>query len=132
LDNDASTAEKQKPFKQTLRDDEERRKRHIDRIEKKIARQESFLETAEKRTGGSGNEVQSNITDPESARIKGLHGYIQGYNGIAIADSAHQVIVSAEAFGSGSESEHFPAMLDSLEENMQMVTGKEELGPPPA
>jgi hypothetical protein len=107
-------------------DDNERRQRHIDRIEKKIARLDTFLKTAEKRMGSSTGEVQSNITDPESARIKGPHGYIQGYNGIAIADSAHQVIVSAEAIGSGSESEHLPAMLDSLNENMQMATGKKD------
>jgi hypothetical protein len=107
-------------------DDQERRQRHIDRIEKKIERLDTFLQTAEPRIGGSGGEVQSNITDPESARIKSPHGYIQGYNGIAIADSAHQIIVSAEAFGSGSESEHFPVMLDSLNENMRLVTGKEK------
>jgi hypothetical protein len=40
--------------------------------------------------------------------IKGPHGYIQGYNGIAVADSANQVIITAEVFGSGSESGHFP------------------------
>ncbi|GHV96528.1 hypothetical protein AGMMS50293_28480 [Spirochaetia bacterium] len=107
-------------------DDHERRQRHINHIEDKIAKLDQFLKKAEKRTGPSGQEVQSNITDPESARIKSPHGYIQGYNGIAIADSAHQVIVSAEAFGSGAESEHLPKMLDSLNENMQAVTGKEE------
>jgi hypothetical protein len=57
--------------------------------------------------------------------IKGAHGYIQGHNGIAIADSKSQVIVAAEAFGSGSESEHFPAMLDRLEETMEGLTGEE-------
>jgi transposase len=92
-----SAKKKQRPFKKTMGDDQERRQRHIDRIEKKIARLDQFLKTAEKRMGSSAGEVQSNITDPESARIKSPHGYIQGYNGIAIADSAHQVIVSAEA-----------------------------------
>jgi hypothetical protein len=32
--------------------------------------------------GLSGGEVESNITDNENDRIKGPHGYIQGYNGI--------------------------------------------------
>ncbi|MDR0877456.1 MAG: transposase [Treponema sp.] len=126
LDKSESAKKKQKPFKKTMGDDQERRQRHIDRIEKKIARLDTFLKTAEKRMGSSAGEVQSNITDPESARIKSPHGYIQGYNGIAIADSAHQVIVSAEAVGSGGEGEYLPAMLDSLKENMQMVTGKDE------
>jgi hypothetical protein len=68
--------------------------------------------------------VQSNLTDNESARIKGPHGYIQGYNGIAVADSGNQVIVAAGAIGSGAESGCFPEMLDKLEANMQTVTGK--------
>ena len=83
------------------------------------------MKTGEPKKGASGEEVQSNITDNESAKIKGPHGYIQGYNGIAIADSGNQIIVSAEASGS-SESGIFPKMLENLEENMRTITGKEE------
>jgi hypothetical protein len=36
------------------------------------------------------------------------------------------VIVAAEAFGSGSESEHFPVMLDKLNETMKEISGEEE------
>jgi hypothetical protein len=61
----------------------------------------------------------------ESAKIKGPHGYIQGYNGTAAADSGNQAIVCAEAAGN-SESGSFPGMPDSLEENMKAVTGKEK------
>jgi len=74
----------------------------------------------------SKDEVKSNITDNESSFIKSPHGYIQGYNGIAIVDSVNQVIISAEAIGSGPESGCFPEMLDRLEENMKTVTGKED------
>jgi hypothetical protein len=70
--------------------------------------------------------VKSNITDNESAKMKGAHGYIQGYKGIAVADSKNQVIVAAEAFGSGNESEYFPGMLDKLKETMKDLSGKEE------
>jgi hypothetical protein len=42
------------------------------------------------------------------------------------AGSKSQVIVAAEAFGSGSESGHFPAMLDELSERMGALTGGEE------
>jgi hypothetical protein len=58
--------------------------------------------------------------------IKGPHGYIQGYNGISIADSANQVIITAEAFGSGSETEHFPEMLEKLEKTMEELSGEDE------
>jgi hypothetical protein len=56
-----------------------------------------------------------------------VHGtYIQGYNGITIADSGNQVIVAAEAIGSGAESGCFPQMLDSLEANMKTITNKKK------
>ena len=31
--------------------------------------------------------------------MKGSHGMVQGYNGIALVDDRHQIIVQAEAFG---------------------------------
>jgi hypothetical protein len=107
-------------------DDKERRARSIERLEKKLEKLDEFLKTAEPKKGSSGEEVQSNITDNESAKIKGPHGYIQGYNGITIADSGNQIIVSAEVIGSSPESGSFPKMLECLEENMKMITGKEE------
>ena len=126
LDKDEKAKKKQEPYKKTLGDERERRKRHIERVEKKIGRIDRFLSEAEQKIGTSGQEVQTNITDPESARIKSSHGYIQGYNGIAIADSCNQVIVSAEAIGSGSEGGCLPEMLDNLETNMQIITGKKK------
>jgi transposase len=126
LDRNTEAQKIQKPFSKTLGDDEERRNRHVKRIENKLKRIEQFLSTAEPKIGSSGQEVQTNITDKESARIKGPHGYIQGYNGIAIADSGSQVIVASEAIGSGAESGCLPEMLDSLEKNMKEVTGKEK------
>ncbi|MDR1863476.1 MAG: IS1182 family transposase, partial [Treponema sp.] len=47
-------------------------------------------------------------------------------NSNAIADSANPVIVVAEAFGSGSESEHFPLMPDKLNETMKEIRDEEE------
>jgi hypothetical protein len=107
-------------------DDQERRQRAIERMEKKLKKLDEFLKDAKPREGVSGGEVQSNITDNESALIKSPHGYIQGYNGIAMVDSGSQVIVCAEAVGSGPESGSVPKMLDKLEENMQKVTGEEK------
>jgi transposase len=125
LDRNESAKKKQEPFRKTMGDDKKRRERHIKRIEKKLKRLERFLEEAEPKKGACGNEVQTNVTDSESAKIKGPHGYIQGYNGIAVADSGNQVIVCAEATG-GSESGSFSGMLDGLEGNMKAVTGKEK------
>ena len=125
LDKSEEAKKIQEPYTKTMGDDRERRKRSIERLEKKLKKLDVFLKTAEPKKGTSGDEVQSNITDNESAKIKGPHGYIQGYNGIAIADSGNQIIISAEAAGS-SESGNFPKMLESLEENMKTITGKEK------
>jgi transposase len=126
LDKDERAKRIQKPFRKTMGDDKERRQRSIKRLEKKLKRLDKFLEACEPKKGFSGEEVQTNVTDPESARIKSAHGYIQGYNGIAIADSGNQVIVAAEAIGSGAESGIFPKMLEALEENMKRATGKKD------
>ena len=126
LDRDEGAKKKQQPFRKTMGDDNERRARSIKRLEKKLKKIDKFLKGANTKIGVSGEEVKTNITDPESSHIKSSHGYIQGYNGITIADSGNQIVISAEAIGSGSESGSFPKMLDSLEENMQKVSGEEE------
>jgi len=126
LDKDEEAKEKLEPYRQTMGNDNERRDRCIERLEKKLEHLNKFLETAEPRKGVSDDEVKSNITDNESAFIKSPRGYIQGYNGITVADSSNQIIVAAEAAGSGPESGSFPKMLDSLKENMKKATGKKE------
>jgi len=126
LDKDENAKEKLEPYRQTMGNDNERRQQCIERLEKKLEHLNKFLETAEPRKGVSGEEIKSNIIDNESAFIKSPHGYIQGYNGITIADSGNQIIISAEAVGSGPESGSFPKMLDSLNENMKEVTGKKK------
>jgi len=126
LDKSEEVKKKQKKYIKTMGDDKERRKRHVKRIEKRLERLNEFLKTAEPKKGVSRDEIKTNVTDPESALIKSPHGYIQGYNGIAVADSGNQVIICAEAVGFGTESGSFPKMLDSLKENMTEITGKNE------
>jgi len=126
LDKDENAKKKLNKYRKTMGDDAERRQRSIDALEEKLEKLNEYLKTATPKTGISGEEVQSNITDIESAIIKSPHGYIQGYNGITIADSGNQVIICAEAIGSGAESGAFPKMLDNLEENMKTLTKKEK------
>jgi hypothetical protein len=52
---------------------------------------------------GKGQELKSNITDPDSAKMATNKGVIQGYAAQAAVDSTHQVIVAADVIGSGSE-----------------------------
>ncbi|GHU43433.1 hypothetical protein FACS1894190_13910 [Spirochaetia bacterium] len=112
----------------TAETEREREKKAAGKLTEKAGYIKNFLkETGEKKkTGASGKEAQSNVTDRESAKIKGPHGVIQGYNGIAIADGKARVIVATEAFGTGYEGGEFENMLTNLENNMKAVSGKED------
>ena len=46
-------------------------------------------------------------------------GTIQGYNGQALVDDRHQIIVHGQAFGSGQDAKHLEPMVDGAKANMQ-------------
>lgn len=48
---------------------------------------------------------KSNRTDNDSAKMATSKGVIQGYTGVAAVDDRHQIIVEAQAHGTGSEQE---------------------------
>lgn len=60
-------------------------------------------ENQEDRRGSKNRVILSNRTDNESAKMATSKGVIQGYTGVAAVDDKHQIIVSAEAHGTGSE-----------------------------
>ena len=126
LDNNAQAKKLNKRFQKTMGDATERRERSIKKAKKKLKKLNEALEKLEPRKGLSDAEVKSNITDNESALIKTKEGYVQGYNGISIADSANQIIICAEVTGSVAESGKFPHMAEALNESMKELTGKEE------
>jgi transposase len=57
------------------------------------------------RSGRKGSVRLSNRTDNESAKMATSKGVIQGYTGVAAVDADHQIIVDAQAHGTGSEQE---------------------------
>ena len=57
------------------------------------------------RRGVKGAVRKSNRTDNESAKMATGKGVIQGYTGVAAVDGKHQIIVEAQAHGTGSEQE---------------------------
>ena len=57
------------------------------------------------RKGSKGTIRKSNRTDNESAKMATSKGVIQGYTGVAAVDAKHQIIVEAQAHGTGSEQE---------------------------
>ena len=101
-------------------------KRKLEKFKKKMNKIADFLSTHEDRLGAGGEIVKSNITDNESGKIQSSDGVIQGYNGIAVADSKNQIIVAANAYGTVAEGQFFPELLEKTEENMRIVTAKDK------
>lgn len=98
------------------------RKKSLEKLEKKIVEIEKFLATNQPRLGGKKHqESQSNITDNESAKMKTGHGVIQGYNGQALVDSKHQLIIAAHAFGKGQDHNLLAPMLDTAINNFKAL-----------
>jgi len=81
--------------------------------ERKIDKIKRFLKVAQPNFGHSGNERKSNITDPDSAKMSTNHGVIQGYNGIAVVDAKHQLVVTAQAHGEGQEAHLLAGMIET-------------------
>src|SRR5215469_8902312 len=98
----------------------------LETLDKKASKILEFLKTHEDRIGAGGEIIKSNITDNESGKIHSSHGVIQGYNGLAVADSKNQVILAADAYGTVAEGQYFGEMMEQAESNLQEVTGKSE------
>jgi transposase len=59
-------------------------------------------------------KVQRNFTDPDSRVLLSKDGYIQGYNGQAAVDGAHQVIVAQSLTSSMSDHAQLVPLLDKI------------------
>lgn len=106
---------------------EEKREKQLRKLRAKSDKIKKFLRENEDRTGKSGKIIKSNITDNESAKMTSSHGVLQGYNGIAAADEKHQIIVGAEAQGSGSEHASLLPMIEHCAENFKAIGSKKEI-----
>ena len=98
---------------------------YIVKLQKQIKKIRDWTKDNDDRPGSGGKPVKSNITDNESAKMKTSNGVIQGYNGVAMADYKHQVIVAAEAFGKGPEQDLLKPMIDSTKENLEKTVFEE-------
>lgn len=85
----------------------------------KIEKIKAFLKSHTKNIGPSGKERKSNITDPDSAKMSTGHGVIQGYNGVAVVDEKHQIIVNAQAHGEGQEAHLLKPMLEGTRKELK-------------
>ncbi|MFN0040610.1 MAG: transposase, partial [Burkholderiales bacterium] len=76
----------------------------IARLKQDAAQLRQWLkDNPEERKGAKGSIRKSNRTDNASAKMATSKGVIQGYTGVAAVDARCQVIVEAQAHGTGSE-----------------------------
>jgi Transposase DDE domain len=66
------------------------------------------------RMGSKGSIRKSNRTDNESAKMATSKGVIQGYCGVAAVDDRHQIVMEAQAHGTGSEQALLMPIVDAL------------------
>jgi hypothetical protein len=95
-----------------------REQESLERLRMNAQRIKQFLATREENRNAKGAERQSNVTDPESAKMKTSHGVIQGYTAVAAVDSKHQVIVHAAAHGEGQEHGLLQPSIEGVRENL--------------
>ena len=102
------------------------RQKQIEKLQKQAERIEKWLEENDAKIGANGRELQSNVTDNESAKMMTSHGTIQGYNAQALVDKEHQVILHAQAFGSGQDNQHLAPMVDGAKDNLEKIGQSED------
>jgi transposase len=82
---------------------DERRRQQLERIHREAQAMRVFVRQNAPKTNPKGQELKSNATDNDSAKMATSKGVIQGYAAQAAVDSKNQVIVAADVAGSGSE-----------------------------
>ena len=84
---------------------------------------ENFLAGNEPRLGQGKRkqEVKSNITDNDSAKMTTSKGTIQGYSGVATVDKKHQIVIDAQAFGAGQEHHVLQPVLEAISERYKRL-----------
>jgi len=105
----------------------EQEKRKIEKLECRAKKIRGWLANHKERVGRQGKPVKSNITDNESAKMSTGHGVIQGYNGIAVVDSLHQVVVDAQAFGEANEAANLRKAVVGVRETFAVLGEKRDI-----
>ena len=62
-------------------------------------------------------EGRINVTDPDSRVVKGLRGFIQGYNAQAVTNE-HQIVIAAEMMTAAPDFGHLEPMLDAAQREL--------------
>lgn len=93
----------------------------IGNLQTEARRIRTFLAANAERRSDKGAIRKSNVTDNDSAKMATSKGVIQGYTAVAAVDGKAQVIVAAQAHGSGSEQS---VLLPMVEKTNPVRTGQ--------
>lgn len=100
--------------------DQGRRRQTVETLLKNAQKIDDFLSENEPKisTGKRKSEIQSNITDNDSAKMTTSNGTIQGYNCQTVSDEKHQIVVATECFGTGPDQSLLQPMVEKIKENL--------------
>jgi hypothetical protein len=99
----------------------EQEEQYVATLKRNVKKIRTWLKEHDDKPGKKGKPIKSNITDNESATMKTSHGVVQGYDGVAVVDDKHQIIVHAEAFGAPQEHELLQPMVEGIRENLAAI-----------
>ena len=105
----------------------ETEKQYLKTLKKQTEKIKKWLDDHDDKPGHGSKPTKSNITDNDSAKIQTSKGVIQGYNGVAMVDNKHQVIVGAHAFGEPTEYNLLMPMVEHTRVNFARLGTKEDV-----
>ena len=105
----------------------ESQEQYVATLEKQAKKVRKWIDNNDDKPGRKGTPTKSNITDNDSAKMKTSNGIIQGYNGVAMVDDKHQVIVGAEAFGEATEYNLLEPMIELTKNNFTALNSNEKV-----
>ena len=103
----------------------EQEEKYVATLKQNVKKIRTWLKENDDKPGKTGKPIKSNITDNESATMKTSHGVVQGYDGVAVVDDKHQIIVHAEAYGAPQEHELLQPMVEGTRQNLGTDVFKE-------
>lgn len=103
------------------------RGKQIDTLQAALGKVRGFLRHHDDKVGARGRVKKSNLTDNDSAKMKTSKGVIQGYDGVAVVDAKHQVVVHAQAFGEVQEHALLVPMLEGTRATFRALALAEDV-----
>ena len=105
----------------------QREAQQLETLQARAKKLAAWLVSHADKIGARGRPIKSNLTDNDSAKMKTSHGVLQGYDGVAMVDQKHQVIVPAEAFGAAQEQQLLAPMITGTREAFQAIGGPQDI-----